>query len=1242
MPDFVSLTRGVLDHLQAPDDLPARQAFAAWTDDTTPVSVRTPLDQIFNSLRDEYSRNHRDEYSRDPINRIVAELLTIPSSAPTPREHSIVARLSANKEGIPQIVTTNFDRLFEQPGVTEDLKVFEPPTFPDLRYNQPVSGLTYLHGRLQIDDTRPHDYILSSADFGRAYLAEGWATRFVRLLLGKYTVVLLGYQADDPPMRYLLQGLNSTSALDAGRLYAFDRGSPEEIEAKWRDRGVRPIAYPGDGGDHSSLWNSLEAWANRADDQAAWRDRVIDMARRGPRVLQPHERGQVAHLVRTNLGAKDFADATPTPPAEWLCVFDSLCRLAKGEKAPGSDDEFQPRRHYALDDDPAEQPEDGPVGDDLIAWRGEDDRPTSDFRLSRRAARGFEEIPPRLFHLGRWIAANSFEPVVAWWAVRQYRLHPRLHAMISARLEDGEAVPESARQVWNLILESLEHNDQDVLDVIWPAMRRRIDREGWTPSALRDLERYTEPFIKVGRMTGRRRVEPPSAPWSEIQQSDIAHFEVEFPSLGGEPLDVPDDAVCDVFALAARNLIRGLQRLEETDQRWFHKMTLYPDDDAPGVHYQSPAEKYVSWVADLMKRAGCSDPTVVKATISLWPTSERLILNKMRLFAWNLRSVFSAEEVITSLMAMDQDAFWNSGDQREFLFLLRDRWKDFTAQSREGILDRLFADRDRFSKEGPDKYPEFRDIDLVSRLRWMKKNGCDLTEEMMDRIAGVQARLSEWNDAWTDNAARSLEGRIGRVDMVSDASVFDGAPISRIVEIARKHTHGSAAEFKDYRPFIGLVRSQPARALSALAHSGRQGEHPSDLWEALVREWPDAAPPRATRLFCERLRQLPANVVHENVHTISRWMEEKLPAIAAIDEAQAFAVFDDLLARLLSGGPEIADSGIGKISQGGRVIQRSRRTIDHAINAPVGRATGALISILYARQLPKDHGMPKEFACRFQRLLAAPGEGSDHAVCLLTQQLTWLNDIAPEWVTTHMLPWFSLDHSDSEPAWNGLLWGNDIVGPQLFEAIKDPFLQLFPRIYEWRWDDEAIRTAHHWLVMTAIWHEQEPRYTSFDEAREAMRRLSDKGRADLVYHLVKVGQGNDSGWIEFVIPFLRDAWPKQVRFQTESTSVAFLSMLVASGDAFPRILETVRDFLRQIRQAHRSFYRFHRPVAGDEEPIPSRFPSKTLELMSLIVPDDPHEVYYDLGKVLALLSEAAPELTGDPRYHRLQELLAAR
>jgi len=47
---------------------------------------------------------------------------------------------------------------------------------------EPLEGIVYLHGRRKVSTEafrRPTQLILSSADFGRAYLAQGWATRFV-------------------------------------------------------------------------------------------------------------------------------------------------------------------------------------------------------------------------------------------------------------------------------------------------------------------------------------------------------------------------------------------------------------------------------------------------------------------------------------------------------------------------------------------------------------------------------------------------------------------------------------------------------------------------------------------------------------------------------------------------------------------------------------------------------------------------------------------------------------------------------------------------------------------------------------------------------------------------------------------------------------------------------------------------------------------------------------------------------
>jgi SIR2-like domain len=54
--------------------------------------------------------------------------------------------------------------------------------------------------------------VLSSANFGEAYMRSGWASRLVYDLLRRYTLVLVGYSADDPPMRYMLE------ATEEGRL----------------------------------------------------------------------------------------------------------------------------------------------------------------------------------------------------------------------------------------------------------------------------------------------------------------------------------------------------------------------------------------------------------------------------------------------------------------------------------------------------------------------------------------------------------------------------------------------------------------------------------------------------------------------------------------------------------------------------------------------------------------------------------------------------------------------------------------------------------------------------------------------------------------------------------------------------------------------------------------------------------------------------------------------------------------
>ena len=377
MPTFAGLCKHVIQELGVPSTSQSRIMLELHDDTTAHPAGLPAFDQIFNVLQQEYRAGEIDY-------QITRRLK--PKRNTSLAAHETVLRLSRSVDGKQQVVTTNFDYLFEK-AASWRLHRFVPPALPDLASGQPLNGLIYLHGRIngrmRRGDGR-QGFVISSSDFGRAYLAEGWPTRFVRDLLDQYTVVLLGYSANDPPVRYLLQGLHTRKHGGQRSIYAFDNGSQEEVRQRWQDSGVSPLAYAKIDKEHSALWNTLNAWAEQADDPSVWRQKLLDLARKGPRALTPEQRGQVASLLRTDVGAKLFANADPPLAGEWLCVLDSQIRC--GEAAS----EFDPLAEYGLDDDPPRPLNtsnlnplgDVERGDDLLCLRAAESKASSQTRLA--------------------------------------------------------------------------------------------------------------------------------------------------------------------------------------------------------------------------------------------------------------------------------------------------------------------------------------------------------------------------------------------------------------------------------------------------------------------------------------------------------------------------------------------------------------------------------------------------------------------------------------------------------------------------------------------------------------------------------------------------------------------------------------------------------------------------------------------------------------------------------------------
>ena len=311
------------------------------------------------------------------------------------------------------------------------------------------------------------------------------------------------------------------------------------------------------------------------------------------------------------------------------------------------------------------------------------------------------------------------------------------------------------------------------------------------------------------------------------------------------------------------------------------------------------------------------------------------------------------------------------------------------------------------------------------------------------------------------------------------------------------------------------------------------------------------------------------------------------------------------------------------------------------MNSPIGKATNAMLSMLSSRKLSQGQGMPGEFSSRFNRLLDAPGEGKEHSTCLLSERISWLNHIAPTWVKEKMIPWFKFDHPGCEPAWNGVLWHGEMPNASVFEQLKDAFVDMFPRIYSWNWNDSAEEHAHNWVVSASAFSTADFPGISFEQARTCVRRMTQEGQQEMIRFLGLVGQGNEDGWTRCVIPFIEHAWPKETRFQTEKTTQAWMSMLEEADEKFPDVLDAVKTYLRPMRSVHYGLYGLSNE-SPEQNSIISKFPEHTLDLLDLVISEDPGSAPYDLDGALQSLMDSKSEIVSNRIFARLQKLAALR
>jgi SIR2-like domain len=227
----------------------------------TGLAPSEPLDRFLGQL------HHRDV----AVHQRAAQLLSPAGSAPNALHYDLL-RLFRTVERI-RLITTNFDLHFETAAIALFGALPDVYRAPALPVGYDFSGIVHVHGALP----RARELVLTDADFGRAYLTEGWARRFLVDVFRSYTVLFVGYSHNDVVMNYLARALPADSV--AGRFALTDE------DGSWELLGVKPIRFvKGAGADSfKELYDGAQRLAERATRGALdWQSRLAELGGRAP------------------------------------------------------------------------------------------------------------------------------------------------------------------------------------------------------------------------------------------------------------------------------------------------------------------------------------------------------------------------------------------------------------------------------------------------------------------------------------------------------------------------------------------------------------------------------------------------------------------------------------------------------------------------------------------------------------------------------------------------------------------------------------------------------------------------------------------------------------------------------------------------------------------------------------------------------------------------------------------------
>lgn len=1166
---------------------------------------------------------------RSALATILTPDLTAPNATAT---HEALLTLAQNREGRTRLITTNFDRLFEEVRAAKSLSFldFKAPLLPVPKTRW--DGLVYLHGLLPTTPTASDldRLVVSSGDFGLAYLTERWAARFVSELFRNFTICFVGYSINDPVLRYMMDALAADRLLGESppEMFAFgshSKGKEVDRANEWKAKNVTPILYR-EHQHHAYLHRTLRAWAKTYQDGVRGKEQIVVQSARFRPLASTKQDDFVGRMLwalsdSRGLPAKRFAELDPVPSLDWLePLSQDLYRHADlGRFGVPPQAAVDDKLTYSLTSRPTPYP--------IAPWMTIVD-------AGNRSCR-WDAV---MHQLARWLIRHLDDPKLLLWLIKQGgQLHGDLIWLIERRLDELDklasssnaaeldriranapnAIPRPAmRTLWRLLLNG--HVKPRLRDLSLYNWRDQFRHDGLTASvrfALREILKpclsLREPFRWSGEEDDgevQDRIKN-IVEWEVVLASDHVHSGLR---------DLPKDErwtaalpeLLDDFSGLLRDALDLMCELggvdSESDHSYIHQ---------PSISDHSQNKDFHDWTAlieltrDAWLATAAKLPERARLVASLWAYGPYPVFRRLALFAATQCHVVPPRQALDWLLADGRRWLWSEETRRETMRLLVSLAPQLDAMLLAELEQAILAgpSRDLYRAEiEPEAWNSIVDHGVWLRLAKVARDGAPLSEEGKARFEALSAQYP-WQLAIDESDEFPVW--MGNADWVDDRGHRKLVPRSSR-EMQSYLLENPTSEQDDWREQCSKSFRTTAIPLWRLA---KLGNWPVERWRDALQAWAEEdLRNRSWRFIAPVIADAPDDLVQAVSHGIGWWLH----AVAKTFESHEnhFLTLAQRILRL-----DFESDG------------DSDDPVFRAINHPVGHVTQALLNWWYRQELNDGQGLPDSIKTIFTKLCDTKIAKFKHGRVLLAAHALSLFRVDKTWAEQYLLP--LLDWNRSEPeaqaAWEGFLWSPRLYRP-LMEAIKPAFLDTVNHYAQLGKHNEQFAA---FLTFAAL----DPGDTfTTTQLATAIRGLPADGLREsartLVRALESAGEQREDYWKNRVLPFWERVWPKSNDQASGASAESLARLCIAAGGEFPSAMAAIGNWLRPIQWPHYVIHRLQ------ESGLSGRFPESALGFLDAILNDQSSGLARELRECLDTIAQTAPALRQDHRFVRLDEL----